>query len=56
MPHYKCVACKTRLHTGTPADLVGDLCPECGSLLEPVGELAEVLGFRSIQHRNDKAG
>ena len=39
MPHFKCVACKTRLYSAAaPADLVGDLCPGCGSLLEPVGE------------------
>jgi hypothetical protein len=49
MPHYKCVACKTRLQlAGTPADSVGDSCPECGAALEPVGDLAEVVGFRSI--------
>jgi hypothetical protein len=29
--------------------LVGDLCPGCGSLLEPVGELAEIVGYRSIK-------
>lgn len=53
MPHYKCVACKTRLYSkGSPADLVGDLCPDCGTLLEPVGEAAEVLGFRSIKARD----
>ena len=52
MPHYKCVACKARLHSaGRPTDLVGDLCPGCGSLLEPVGELAEIVGFRSITSR-----
>jgi hypothetical protein len=56
MPHYKCVACKTRLHyAGTPPELVGDLCPECGSLLEPVGELAEIVGFRSIKPRDYEA-
>ena len=50
MPHYKCVACKSRLHSaGSPADDVGDLCPGCGALLEPVGELAEIVGFRSIK-------
>jgi hypothetical protein len=52
MPHYKCVACKTRLHSAAgPADLVGDLCPGCGALLEPVGELSEIVGFRSIRSR-----
>lgn len=50
MPHYKCVTCKARLHvSGSPAELIGDLCPECGSLLEPVAELAELVGFRSIE-------
>ena len=49
MPHYKCAACRARLHvSGRPAELVGDLCPECGSLLEPVAELTELVGFRSI--------
>jgi hypothetical protein len=53
MPHYKCVACKTRLYySGSPPELVGDLCPECGSLLEPVAALAEVVGFRSIKSRD----
>jgi hypothetical protein len=52
MPHFKCVACETRLYSAAgTADLVGDLCPGCGSLLEPVGELAEVVGFRSIRSR-----
>jgi hypothetical protein len=59
MPHFKCVACETRLHsTATAApDPVGDLCPGCGALLEPVavGELAEIVGFRSIRAR-DGAG
>jgi hypothetical protein len=53
MPHLKCVACKTRLHTAAyQDDLVGDLCPGCGSLLEPVGDLAEIVGFRSIKSRD----
>jgi hypothetical protein len=52
MPLLKCLACKTRLYSAAgPADLVGDLCPGCGSLLEPVAELAEVAGFRSIRAR-----
>ena len=53
MPHFKCVACKTRLYgAATPADVVGDLCPGCGSLLEPVGKLAEIVGFQSIKPRD----
>jgi hypothetical protein len=57
MPHFKCVGCKTRLYSAAaPADLVGDLCPGCGSLLEPVGELREIVGFQSIKQRDCAAG
>jgi Zn-finger nucleic acid-binding protein len=50
MPHFKCVGCRTRLYSASArADVVGDLCPGCGSLLEPVGELAEIVGFQSIE-------
>jgi hypothetical protein len=53
MSHFKCVACKTRLKRAEgPDDLIGELCPGCGSLLEPVGELAEIVGFRSIKARD----
>jgi hypothetical protein len=56
MPHFKCIACKTRLYsTAGPSDLVGDLCPGCGSLLEPVADLAEVVGFGSIRSRESAA-
>jgi hypothetical protein len=56
MPHFKCVACKTRMYSAaSPADLVGDLCPGCGSLLEPVRELAELVGFQSIKPRDSAA-
>ena len=50
MPHFKCVGCRTRLHSvSARAELVGDLCPGCGSLLEPVGALAEIVGFQAIE-------
>jgi Zn-finger nucleic acid-binding protein len=56
MPHLKCVACRTRLSSTASSDVqVGDLCPGCGSLLEPVGELAEVVGFRAIKPRTVEA-
>ena len=52
MPHFKCQACKTRLHsTASEADRIGDLCPVCGSLLEPVGDLGEIVGYRLIETR-----
>jgi hypothetical protein len=57
MPHFKCAACRTRLYSAAaPDDLVGDLCPGCGSLLEPVGELAEIVGFQAIKSRDGAAG
>jgi hypothetical protein len=57
MPHFKCVPCKTRLHLpAAPDDLVGDLCPDCGALLEPVGELAEIVGYQSIEASNRVGG
>lgn len=44
MPDFKCVACRTRIRREDD----GEPCPTCGSPLEPVGQLAEVVGFRSI--------
>jgi hypothetical protein len=39
MPHFKCLACKTRLRSReSEADPIGDLCRVCGSLLGPVGD------------------
>src|SRR5690242_19527253 len=50
--YFKCVACKARLYSVARRDLrVHDLCPVCGAMLEPVGELAELVGYRSIQLR-----
>ena len=54
MPHSKCVACKTRLYSaGAPAELTAELCPGCGAPLEPVGSLAEVVGFRRVTRGDD---
>jgi hypothetical protein len=56
MPHFKCEACKARLDgSGRSVELVGDLCPECGSPLEPVTELTQLVGFRSITSRDGDA-
>ena len=57
MPHFKCVPCKTRLYSPAgQAERVGDLCPDCGSLLEPVGRLSEIVGCRSITSRQGGPG
>lgn len=56
MVYFKCSACSTRLYgMGSRTGAVGDLCPSCGALLEPVGELSEVVGFRSITPRESGA-
>ena len=52
MPHFKCLACKTSLRSReSEADPIGDLCPVCGSLLEPVGDVGEIVGYRVIETR-----
>jgi len=56
MPHLKCEPCRNRLYRAGSGDQVGDLCPACGSLLEPVGELAEVVGFRLIRSADSPDG
>jgi hypothetical protein len=49
---FDCLACKTRLHsTESEADPIGDLCPVCGSLLEPVADLGEIVGYGVIETR-----
>lgn len=48
MPYLKCVPCKVRVSGAGPAgELTAGSCPGCGQPLEPVGKLAEVLGYRS---------
>ena len=52
MPYLDCLACNTRLYsTDCQADSIGDLCPDCGSLLEPVGDLGEIVRYRVIETR-----
>jgi hypothetical protein len=49
LPYYKCSTCRVRLHVSdVHAEQVGDLCPRCGSLLEPVVEVSELIGLRPI--------
>lgn len=42
MLHFKCEACRFRLIS--PA-----MCPGCGSPVEQVRDLAEIVGFRSVR-------
>jgi hypothetical protein len=47
--YFKCTSCKARLYGDpSPDSEIYELCPECGAMLEPVGELAEVVGYRSL--------
>jgi len=49
MPHCMCAACKIRCQTeGSPADVVAEQCPYCGSVLEPISDLSVAVGFRLI--------
>jgi hypothetical protein len=58
MAHFKCVTCKTRLHTADDLHLLDEMCPNCGSALEGAGELAELVGLRAItsHHRAAEGG
>ena len=55
MPRLKCLPCKTRLCSAeSQADPIGHLCPVRGSLLEPVGDLGEIVGYRVIETRGSR--
>ena len=48
MPYFKCAPCKIRVSaSGAGTALTDGACPGCGSALEPVADLTEVVGFRS---------
>jgi hypothetical protein len=52
MPHYKCVTCTTRtMASGGPPGR----CEVCGSTLEPVGELVEIVGYRLVEPPGDES-
>jgi hypothetical protein len=53
MTYFKCTSCKAHLYSlASPDSLARDRCPGCGTLLEPVGELVEVVGYHSIADRS----
>jgi hypothetical protein len=57
MAHSKCLSCRARVwREGDPADHLRDLCPGCGGPLEPVSDLSELIGFRSLRARPRAAG
>jgi hypothetical protein len=53
MTYFKCTSCKAHLYSLASLDgPARDLCPGCGTMLEPVGELVEVVGYHSICDRS----
>ena len=57
MAHSKCVTCRARVwRQGDPVDHLGDLCPGCGGPLEPVSDLSELIGLRSLRARPRSSG
>ena len=52
MAHFKCLRCHSRVWLDAPAvEDVDDLCPGCGDPLEPVSNLTELVGLRSLGTR-----
>ena len=53
MPYLDCLGVQHApvQHGNSQADPIGDLCPDCGSLLEPVGDLGEIVRYRVIETR-----
>jgi len=52
MAHAKCLTCRARVwREDDPADHLRDLCPGCGGPLEPVSDLSELIGLRSLRAR-----
>jgi len=45
MPHLKCSTCRTRLFADGEAPV---RCDGCGALMEPVGDLAEIVGYQAM--------
>ncbi|MDA0180583.1 hypothetical protein OJ997_09790 [Solirubrobacter phytolaccae] len=52
MSHSKCLRCRSRVWRDVPAaESAGFLCPGCGSELEPVTDLSELIGLRALRVR-----
>lgn len=54
MPHLKCVPCRIRIRgQQNSAGGAGELCPGCGAPLEPVHDLAELVGLQARRHPDE---
>ena len=50
MPQFESLPCKTRLRCAeSRTDPIGDLFAVHGSVLEPVGDLGEIVGYHAIE-------
>jgi hypothetical protein len=56
MPHLKCEACRVRVHAARHATDPTPRCPVCAGVLEPVGALTEIVGFRAVELPPEAAG
>lgn len=53
MTYFKCRCCEAHRYSVARQDgLARDLCPGCGTTLDPVGELVGVRGYHSIGARS----
>jgi hypothetical protein len=48
VPHLKCDACKARVRHASDATDLTACCPLCGSPLEAVAALSEIVGYRAV--------
>ena len=52
MTYFKCKSCRARLYSvASPDSFACDACPDCRTMLEPLGELVDVAGYHSIADR-----
>jgi hypothetical protein len=48
MPHLKCQPCRVRVQQAGDTATPVDLCPVCRQPLEPVADLADLVGYRWV--------
>jgi hypothetical protein len=55
MAYFECDTCSARFYSAAKLDsLIDDVCPDCGTRLEAVGEMLDVVGYRSIAPREGR--
>jgi hypothetical protein len=57
MAYFECGTCRAHFYSAAKLDsLIDDMCPACGTRLEAVGEMLDVVGYRSIAPRRGRTG